>query len=103
MCEASLAINDRRKVGDEWREETTFVSITFWKRTAEVLCEYAEKGSPILVEGRLKTSQWEKDGKKYTKLTVVCDKMQLLSKKEGGNTSSPRAKNSSNQDDYVNF
>lgn len=84
VADVGLAVNDRVKRGDEWVDETTFVDITFWARTAEVLAEYCKKGSSILVEGRLKLDQWEQDGQKRSKLKVVGEKMQMLDKKGGG-------------------
>ena len=53
VTEVGLAVNDRRKSqSGEWVEETTFVDVTLWGRTAEVASEYLGKGSPILIEGR---------------------------------------------------
>ena len=81
-----LAVNDRRKnAAGEWIEETTFVDVTLWGRTAEVASEYLSKGSPVFIEGRLKLDSWEgNDGQKRTKLTVVGEKMQLIGAKGGG-------------------
>lgn len=86
VTEVGLAVNDRRKnQNGEWVDETTFVDVTFWGRTAEVASEYLSKGSPVFVEGRLKLDTWEKDGQKNYKLRVVCDRMQLLGGRgEGG-------------------
>lgn len=86
VTDIGLAVNDRRKnAAGEWVEETTFVDVTLWGRTAEVAGEYVQKGSPLLIEGRLKLDTWEKDGKKNSKLRVVGERMQLLgSRGEGG-------------------
>ncbi|MFN3190604.1 MAG: single-stranded DNA-binding protein [Aureliella sp.] len=95
VTEVGLAVNDRRKnQNGEWVDETTFVDVTFWGRTAEVASEYLSKGSPVFIEGRLKLDTWEKDGQKNYKLRVVCDRMQLL----GGRTDAPR--NSGPRNDY---
>jgi single-strand DNA-binding protein len=84
VCEVGLAINDKRKGKDgNWIEETTFVDVTLWGRTAEVAAEYSGKGKPLMVEGRLKLESWEKDGKKQSKLKVVGDTIQLLGGKGG--------------------
>ena len=85
VTEITLAVNDRVKRNDQWTEETQFVDVTLWARTAEVVNEYLSKGSNILVEGRLKYDTWEKDGQKRSKLRIVADKMQML----GGRGSSP--------------
>ncbi len=86
VTDIGLAVNDRRKTPTgEWVEETTFVDVTLWGRTAEIACEFATKGAPLLIEGRLKLDTWEKDGKKNSKLRVVGEKLQLLGGRgEGG-------------------
>jgi single-strand DNA-binding protein len=86
VADIGLAVNDRRKnANGEWVEETTFVDVTFWGRTAEVAGEYLSKGSPVLVEGRLKLDRWEsKDGQKQSKMRVVCERMQMLGGKGEG-------------------
>ena len=58
VTEVGLAVNDRVKKQGEWVDETTFVDITLWGRTAEIAGEYLSKGSPVLIEGRLKLDQW---------------------------------------------
>jgi len=84
VTELGLAVNDRRKgQNGEWIEETTFVDITLWGRTAEVAGEYLSKGSPVLIEGRLKLDQWETDGQKRSKLRVVGERMQMLGSRGG--------------------
>jgi len=71
----SLAVNEKRKDGEDI---VSFVDVTAWGKTAEVLAEYGGKGKQILVEGKLRQERWEKDGKNYSKLKVVCERMQLL-------------------------
>jgi len=95
VTDIGLAVNDRRKTATgEWVEETTFVDVTLWGRTAEIAGEYVTKGSPLLIDGRLKLDTWEKDGKKNSKLRVVCDRMQLLGSRsgEGRSGDAPRGK-----------
>jgi single-strand DNA-binding protein len=84
VSEIGLAVNDRVKRNDQWVDETTFVDVTLWGRTAEVANEYLSKGSPVLIEGRLKQDRWEKDGQKHSKIKVVAEKMQMLGSREGG-------------------
>jgi single-strand DNA-binding protein len=85
VCDIGLAVNDRRKNQQtgEWIDEVTFVDITLWGRTAEVAGEYLSKGSPVMIEGRLKLDQWEKDGQKHSKLKVIGERMQMLGTKGG--------------------
>jgi single-strand DNA-binding protein len=81
VTDIGLAVNDRRKNSNgEWIDETTFVDVTLWGRTAEVVSEYLTKGSPVLIEGRLKLDSWEtQDGQKRSKLKVIGERMQMLS------------------------
>ena len=102
VAEIGLAVNDRRKDAktNQWIEETTFVDVTFWGRTAEVAAEYLGKGSPVLVEGRLKLDQWETEGQKRSKLRVVCEKMQMVGSKGGGGGGSGGKHNSGGPPQY---
>jgi single-strand DNA-binding protein len=90
VAEIGLAVNDRVKKGDQWVDETTFVDVTLWGRTAEVANQYLTKGSSVLIEGRLKLDSWEKDGQKRSKLRVVADKMQMLGGRGEGGGGGPR-------------
>ncbi len=97
VTEIGLAVNDRVKRNDEWVDETTFVDITLWGRTAEVASEYLAKGSPILIEGRLKLDSWDdkNDGKKRYKLRVVGEKMQMLGGRKPGESGESYARSNS--------
>jgi single-strand DNA-binding protein len=99
VMDNALAVNDRRKTASgEWVEEATFVDVTFWGRTAEVASEYLSKGSPVLVEGRLKLDQWETDGQKRSKLRVICERMQMLGS-GGGSSGGSRGRGVAGHDD----
>ncbi|MBK1856527.1 single-stranded DNA-binding protein [Verrucomicrobiaceae bacterium 5K15] len=67
-------------------EETTFVDITLWGRTAEIAHQYSGKGKPLFVEGRLQLDTWDdkETGKKRSKLKVVGENIQLLGSPGGG-------------------
>jgi single-strand DNA-binding protein len=85
VSEIGLAVNDRVKKDGQWVDETTFVDVTLWARTAEIANEYLSKGSSVLIEGRLKLDSWESnDGQKRSKLRVIADRMQMLGGR-GGN------------------
>ena len=70
----------------EKREEVTFIDITLWGRTAEVVHQYCKKGRPLFVEGRLQLDTWDdkQTGQKRSKLKVVGEGIQLLGSREGG-------------------
>jgi len=74
-----LAVNNRYKAGDEWKEDTCFVDITVWGKQAENCAEYLSKGRNALVEGRLNYRTWETDeGQRRSKLEVVALNVQFL-------------------------
>jgi single-strand DNA-binding protein len=64
----------------EKRDETTFVDVTLWGRTAEVAGEYLKKGRPVLIEGRLQLDTWDdkQSGQKRSKLKVIGETLQLI-------------------------
>ncbi len=62
----------------------TFVTVTMWRKMAEIVTQYAEKNSQIFVSGSLKTESWEDDqGNKKYKTKITADDMILLSPKDG--------------------
>ena len=72
----------------EKREETCFIDIDFWGRTAEIANQYLRKGSKVLIEGRLKLDQWQdqQTGANRSKHSVVVESMEMLSAPQGGNS-----------------
>jgi len=86
-----LAVNRRFKSANgEQKDETLFIDITFFGRTAEIANQYLRRGSKVLVEGRLKLDSWEdQNGGKRSKHSVVVENMQMLdSKASSENTGS---------------
>ena len=103
VTEVTLAVNDRRKnQSGEWVEETTFVDVTLWARTAEVASEYLGKGSPMLIEGRLRLDRWDdkETGKGRSKLAVTGERMQMLGGRGGGNGGSGGGNSGGRQNQY---
>ena len=87
VAELGLAINRVYSAENgEKREETTFVDVTLWGRTAEIAGEYLKKGRPVFIEGRLQLDTWDdkQTGQKRSKLKVVGEGMQLLGSRGGG-------------------
>jgi single-strand DNA-binding protein len=86
VCDIGLAVTDHVKsAGGAWTDETTFVDVTLWARTAETASEYLRKGSPVLIEGRLKLDTWEtNDGQKRSKLKVIGERTVFLGTAKGG-------------------
>jgi single-strand DNA-binding protein len=98
VTDIRLAINDRRKTATgEWVDDTTFVDVTLWARTAEIASQYLGKGSPVLIEGRLKLDTWETDGQKRSKLHVIGERMRMLGGRPSGQSQSSQDQSSYQQ------
>ncbi len=81
VCSLGLAVSNRYQQNNEWKEDVCFVGITAWGRQAEICSEYLSKGRSVLVEGRLRFHSWETEkGEKRSKLEVVAQRIQFLSK-----------------------
>jgi single-strand DNA-binding protein len=68
-----LATNRRVKKDEQWQEVPEFHNIVVWGRQAETSAQYLKKGSQALIEGRLQTRSWEKDGQKRYATEVVAE------------------------------
>ncbi|MGA1523385.1 MAG: single-stranded DNA-binding protein [Planctomycetota bacterium] len=86
VAKLGMAVNRTFTVNGEKREETCYVDLTAWGRQAEVLGQYAGKGRPLMIEGRLQYSQWEDKatGQKRNKLEVVIENFQFVGGREAG-------------------
>ena len=72
------------KASGEKKEETEWHRVSFFGKLAEIAGEYLKKGSPVYVEGRIKTRKWQdKDGQDRYSTEVVADRMQMLGSRGG--------------------
>ncbi|MCL1815068.1 MAG: single-stranded DNA-binding protein [Treponema sp.] len=82
VCKFSIAVNRRRKTGDQWVEEPNFFDVVLWGRQGEALNQYLVKGKQVGVDGELRQDRWEQDGQNRSRVEVVASNLQLL----GGNS-----------------
>jgi single-strand DNA-binding protein len=95
VCNFGVAVNRKwRDSNGETKEEVTFVDVAAWGKTGEAIAQYLAKGKPIYIEGRLKLDQWEKDGQRHQKLSVVAESFQFVGPKEGGTQQQARSSTS---------
>lgn len=96
ICAFTLAVSNKFKAKNgEMKEDVLFIDCTSFGKQGEVVSKYAQKGSPLFVQGRLKLDQWEaKDGTKRSKIGVIVEKFEFLSKsgEQGGSKSSQSSK-----------
>ena len=77
--------------GGEKQEHTEWHRIAFFGKLAEIAGEYLKKGSPVYVEGRIRTRKWQdKEGQEKYSTEIVADRMQLLGSR--GGVSEPMAR-----------
>ncbi|OGR82526.1 MAG: hypothetical protein A2902_02545 [Elusimicrobia bacterium RIFCSPLOWO2_01_FULL_64_13] len=82
VCRLDIAVNRRYKGADgEWKEEASFIPVVVWREEAQRCGDRLKKGSPVYVEGRLKSRNWEtKEGQKRTSIEVDSRRVQFLEK-----------------------
>ena len=81
-----VAVNDRRRNQQtgEWEDYPNFIDCTMFGTRAESLARFLSKGTKVTIEGKLRWSQWERDGQKRSKLEVVVDDLEFMSSRNGG-------------------
>lgn len=80
-----VAVNERRKdQSGEWTDYTNWVDAVMFGARAESVSRFLQKGSKVAVEGRLRYSSWERDGQKRSKLEVVVDEIEFMSREGCG-------------------
>lgn len=88
-----IAVNDRRKnpQSGEWEDYPNFVDCTMFGTRAEAISRYLSKGTKVAIEGKLRYSSWESDGQRRSKLEVIVDEIEFMSRREGEAASQPVA------------
>jgi single-strand DNA-binding protein len=84
VSKLSLAVNRRKRSGEEWVDEANFFDIAVFGKTAENLSQYLVKGKEIAVDGELRQNRWEQDGQPRSKVEVNANNIQLLGGKNQG-------------------
>ena len=88
-----VAVNDRRKNQQtgEWEDYPNFIDCTMFGARADALSRYLSKNTRVAIEGKLRWSQWERDGQRRSKIEVIVDELEFMSSRKSD------AQNSSGQ------
>jgi single-strand DNA-binding protein len=81
VCRFRLAVGRRYKdrTSNDWKEDVAFIPCTVWRDAAERCGQRLKKGSPVFVEGRLRSRDWQtKEGQKRSDLEVEIARIQFL-------------------------
>ena len=81
-----VAVNDRRRNNQtgEWEDYANYIDCTMFGARAESLSNILTKGMKVAIEGKLRWSQWERDGQKRSKIEVIVDELDIMTSRNGG-------------------
>ena len=75
----SVAVNDRVKGEDgQWTDRPNWIDCVMFGNRAKSVSRFLSKGSKVAIEGKLRWSQWERDGQKRSKIEVIVDEIELM-------------------------
>jgi single-strand DNA-binding protein len=84
VCSLRVAVNSRRKEGDQWVDKPNYFDVTVWGAQGENCAQYLAKGRPVAVDGRLNWREWEdKEGNKRQTIDIIADSVQFLGSPQG--------------------
>lgn len=95
-----VAVNDRRRnpKSGEWEDVPNFIDCVVFGSRAEPLQRFLSKGSKVAIEGKLRYSQWEKEGQRRSKIEVIVDEIEFMSRQ-----SDSKAQNQSQSQQTSNY
>ncbi len=100
VCSFSVATNRVYKDRDgKNQEQTDFHNIVVFGRQADIVAQYLKKGSSALIEGRIQTRSWEKEGEKRYRTEIVADRVQFGPRGGGGGGMGSSAKRGGSHDE----
>jgi len=95
VCKFSIAVNRRKRNGDEWEDEANFFDIVVWGKQGESISKYLVKGKMVGVDGELRQERWQYEGQNRSKVEIVASYIQLLDRNQN-------EINQSQEDDFSN-
>lgn len=86
-----VAVNERYKNQQtgEWEDHPNYIDCTMFGARAQSVSRFLKKGSKVAIEGKLRWSQWERDGQKRSKIEVIVDDLEFLFPNNDGNNYAP--------------
>lgn len=88
VCTLSVAVNQREKKDGQWGDRPSYFDVTVYGNMGENCARYLAKGSACGIDGHLRQDRWEKDGAKRSKIVLIADTVQFLSRKSEESESS---------------
>jgi single-strand DNA-binding protein len=87
VCKLRMAVNTRKKDRDsnQWSDHPNYFDVTVWGAQGENVAKYLQKGSPLLVDGRLEWREWQaQDGTNRQAVEIIAENTQFIGGREGG-------------------
>lgn len=85
ICNMRLAVNAREKSNGEWQDRANYFNVTVWGAHGENCAKYLQRGSGIMVQGRLRWREWDaNDGSKRQDVEIVAENVVFMPRSDGG-------------------
>lgn len=106
-CVVTLSLASNKDYLDrnsnQWVKQTHFFDVSYWGESAKKNFAEYTKGREVIIEGELRTSSWEKDGKKYSRMEIRAAKVRALRRPGEGKRNTPASSSSSAAPEAPNF
>lgn len=81
-----VAVNDRHKnqQTEQWEDYPNYIDCSMFGTRAEKIAPYLSKGTKVAIAGKLRWSQWERDGQMRSKVEVIVDEIEFMSQRQQG-------------------
>jgi single-strand DNA-binding protein len=87
VCKLRIAVNTRKKDRDtnQWSDNPNYFDVTVWGAQGENVAKYLQKGSPLLIDGRLEWREWQaQDGTNRQSVEIIAENTQFIGGRDGG-------------------
>jgi single-strand DNA-binding protein len=87
VCKLRIAVNTRKKDRDSntWSDVANYFDVTVWGAQGENVAKYLQKGSPLLIDGRLEWREWQaQDGTNRQSVEIIAENTQFIGGRDGG-------------------
>jgi single-strand DNA-binding protein len=101
VAKFSIAVNRRKRQGDEWVDEANFFDIVLWGKQAEAIQPYLVKSKMVGIDGELRQDRWQQDGQNRSKVEIIANYVQMLGggQRSDNSNSAPSASGSNENSD----
>ncbi len=87
VCKLRIAVNTRKKDRDsnQWSDVPNYFDVTVWGAQGENVAKYLQKGSPLLIDGRLEWREWQaQDGTNRQSVEIIAENTQFIGGRDSG-------------------